>query len=313
MPVFLSALDLAQVATPATNPPSGRNLVYVKADGKVYTKNSAGTEALVGAVSDPLIVTELRTTKIDSNPPGTADVTMGTSLNANGHTFYGIPTPTNNDWAANKAYVDSVAAATPGAAVQIGAIAMWPTATPPANYLICDGSVLFTDDYQILSGILRPTYGGPDATHFYLPDLRSRVPMGAGSIGNPGGSEGQTTESLRPPRHDGRHTHTVADHSHAVGTLGTGGTGSAHTHTIDVNAVNTAPTTGASPKVTAVGGQGGGTSGTGVTSGGGTAHSHNVTGSPADGGAGSTSSASTAAGPVAYHPFLAVNFIIRAL
>src|SRR6478752_1754799 len=38
-----SGLDFPQMATPST-PSAGRSLVYVKSDGKIYTKNSAGAE-----------------------------------------------------------------------------------------------------------------------------------------------------------------------------------------------------------------------------------------------------------------------------
>jgi hypothetical protein len=53
-----------------------------------------------------LFTPEVRTAKIDSDPPGSADILMGTSINANGKTFYGFPTPVNDDWAATKQYVD---------------------------------------------------------------------------------------------------------------------------------------------------------------------------------------------------------------
>jgi phage-related tail fiber protein len=43
-----STLDIPQVATPTANPAASRQLLYVKADGKMYTKTSAGSEVLVG-------------------------------------------------------------------------------------------------------------------------------------------------------------------------------------------------------------------------------------------------------------------------
>ena len=44
---FNTALDIAHMATPA-NPVANRALLYVKTDGKVYAKDSAGAEALIG-------------------------------------------------------------------------------------------------------------------------------------------------------------------------------------------------------------------------------------------------------------------------
>lgn len=42
------AVRLDQKATPGTNPPSGKTLLYVKSDNKVYTLDSGGNEVLVG-------------------------------------------------------------------------------------------------------------------------------------------------------------------------------------------------------------------------------------------------------------------------
>ena len=46
-----SSLALTQIATPSGNPAAGSSLLYVKSDGKVYTKNSAGVEVLAGPLS----------------------------------------------------------------------------------------------------------------------------------------------------------------------------------------------------------------------------------------------------------------------
>jgi hypothetical protein len=56
-----------------------------------------------------LAAPEADVNKIDSNPPGTVDIVMGVSLNANNNTIYGVKTPTGSDWVATKAYVDGTA------------------------------------------------------------------------------------------------------------------------------------------------------------------------------------------------------------
>jgi hypothetical protein len=43
-----SALEMKQIATPGTSPPANNLLLYVKADGKVYSKDSTGVETMVG-------------------------------------------------------------------------------------------------------------------------------------------------------------------------------------------------------------------------------------------------------------------------
>lgn len=64
-------------------------------------------------------------------------------------------------------------------------------ATPDTGWLLCDGSSVLRIDYpdlfSALGGASSP-YGLPDGTHFNLPDLRGRVPVGedgaAGRLGS---------------------------------------------------------------------------------------------------------------------------------
>jgi microcystin-dependent protein len=72
---------------------------------------------------------------------------------------------------------------------------MWVTGTAPTGWLICDGTEQLISSYPTLSGVLGTTYGtqtngsgGAGTTHFRLPDLRGRVPMGAGQGRNVAGN-----------------------------------------------------------------------------------------------------------------------------
>jgi microcystin-dependent protein len=74
------------------------------------------------------------------------------------------------------------------ARVPVGAVNMWVTGTAPSGWLVCDGSEKSVADYPALSTVLSTTYGaltngsgGAGTTHFRLPDLRGRVPMGVGT------------------------------------------------------------------------------------------------------------------------------------
>ena len=51
VPAFPNAIDLPEIATPAT-PASGYGRVYFKSDGALYTKNDAGNEYLLGWTTD---------------------------------------------------------------------------------------------------------------------------------------------------------------------------------------------------------------------------------------------------------------------
>lgn len=59
-------LNLRQTATPKGTPANGGNLLYIKSDGKVYTKNSSGVEVQVGDVT--LTGTQTLTNKTLTTP-----------------------------------------------------------------------------------------------------------------------------------------------------------------------------------------------------------------------------------------------------
>lgn len=90
-----------------------------------------------------------------------------------------------------------------------GSIMAWGTNTPPANWLLADGSAVSRTVYSSLFAVIGTTYGAGDgSTTFTLPDLRGRVPVGKnaatfGTLGATGGAE---------------------THSHSNGSLAAGGT-----------------------------------------------------------------------------------------
>lgn len=143
----------------------------------------------------------------------------------------------------------------------IGAMKLWPVATAPEGYLICDGSTLNKVDYPVLYDVLGSDYQ-IDADTFRLPDMRGRVAIGAGSfdgtntftLNATGGNYNVTLAEANLPSHShsvsittseaGSHGHTassneVANHTHTGTTDGggkhnhggsTGGAGK-HSHT----------------------------------------------------------------------------------
>lgn len=64
----------------------------------------------------------------------------------------------------------------------VGSLIIWPTSTPPAGYLECDGSALSRTTYAALYAVLGTTYGkgaGTTAsTTFRVPDLRGEFIRG---------------------------------------------------------------------------------------------------------------------------------------
>ena len=63
-----------------------------------------------------------------------------------------------------------------------GVIQMFAGSTPPAGWLLCDGSAVSRTDYATLFAAIGTTWGvGDGSTTFNLPDLRGRAPIGAGA------------------------------------------------------------------------------------------------------------------------------------
>jgi microcystin-dependent protein len=80
-----------------------------------------------------------------------------------------------------------------------GSIMAWGTNTPPANWLIADGSAVSRSTFSSLFAVIGTQYGaGNGTTTFNLPDLRGRVPVGrnGGTFGTLAGTGGAETHSL---------------------------------------------------------------------------------------------------------------------
>jgi microcystin-dependent protein len=79
----------------------------------------------------------------------------------------------------------------------------------PRFSAFCDGQILSISSNTALFALLGTTYGGNGSTNFALPDLRGRVPMGAGSgpgltprtLGERGGTESITLTTNQLPSH----------------------------------------------------------------------------------------------------------------
>src|SRR4051812_48512572 len=85
------------------------------------------------------------------------------------------------------------------------------------GWLRCDGALLPVDDvYGVLFSLIGTAYGGDGVTAFALPDLRGRVPVGAGggpglppvALGEMGGAVGAVMRPSQLPAH--KHLGSVA-------------------------------------------------------------------------------------------------------
>ena len=62
----------------------------------------------------------------------------------------------------------------------LGEIRLVPFTFAPKGWAFCAGQLLPINQNQALFALLGTTYGGNGRTTFALPDLRGRVPVGAG-------------------------------------------------------------------------------------------------------------------------------------
>ncbi|WMN12613.1 tail fiber protein [Marivirga salinae] len=84
-----------------------------------------------------------------------------------------------------------------------------PTWTP-RNWFPCDGRLLPISQYTAFFSLIGTIYGGDGRTTFAIPDLRGRVPVGAGngpgltprSNGQKGGVQNVTLNTLEIPTHN---------------------------------------------------------------------------------------------------------------
>ena len=104
----------------------------------------------------------------------------------------------------------------PPPGVPAGSLFMFPGTNMPSGYLLCDGQSVLRADYPNLFAALGgtgSTWGLPDGTHFNVPDLRGRVPVGLGThadVNALGDNDGAAVGDRRPS-----HKHTVGDPTHA--------------------------------------------------------------------------------------------------
>lgn len=122
-----------------------------------------------------------------------------------------------------------------------GALQMYAGATAPSNWLLCDGAETAISGYAALYAVCSTTYGSltngsgvAGTTHFRLPDLRGRVPIGAGTgtgltartLGVPAGAETVTLSSAEIPAHTHPYTLDYSNTGTTGGSTGLPGTGS---------------------------------------------------------------------------------------
>lgn len=124
--------------------------------------------------------------------------------------------------AAGLAFGLALSAISPGTASAndcfLGEVRLFAGNFTPRNWAKAEGQLLSISQNTALFSILGTTYGGDGRTTFGLPDLRSRVPVGAGQ--GPGLSDRRLGESGGEERHE-LTVDEMPVHDHAVNVRGT--------------------------------------------------------------------------------------------
>jgi microcystin-dependent protein len=121
----------------------------------------------------------------------------------------------------------------------VGAIIQYGGATAPTGWLICDGTEKSITTYQTLYNILTATgsvfpygantngSGGAGSTHFRLPNLAGRIPVGIDAaqtefdvLGETGGAKSVTLTEAQSGLRSHSHGTTENNHSHVAGDFG---------------------------------------------------------------------------------------------
>ncbi len=106
-----------------------------------------------------------------------------------------------------------------------GSMQMYAGASAPTGWLLCDGTSYLRTTYPTLFTSISTTFGAVDGTHFSVPDMRGRAPMGVGSgTGIVTGGSALTARALSAWTGEETHTLTTPEmpaHTHTF--VGGGG------------------------------------------------------------------------------------------
>lgn len=187
----------------------------------------------------------------------------------------------------------------PQAQVIPGTITMWPTASAPAGYLLCNGGTFSSTTYPTLATLLGDTYGTHSGTTYYLPDFRGRSPLGVGTASPavPGG----TAHTLAQKGGEETHAMTLAENGPHTHTGTTGGHSVDHSHTYSTGYSEFGGAPNWTFGNTASGARNFNVEGAWGTAGASNDHTHSFT----------TASSGSGTGHNTMHPYLGINFIIK--
>ena len=187
------------------------------------------------------ITTTLATVTVAKGGTGLTTLTANNVILGNGTSTPSFVAPgTSGNLLTSNGTTWQSAAPAASSSLPTGALMPYAGASAPTGYLLCDGSSVSSSTYLALHAVISNTYGGSAYTgaaglNFTLPDLRGRLPMGAGSgVGLNASGTGAPSGTAQTARTRGQwlgeETHLLttaelASHTHA-NTVGSSAGGS---------------------------------------------------------------------------------------
>ncbi len=184
-----------------------------------YVKSTSFASKDALPAGNPLKI--VKGTEIDTEFNNIA-VAVATKADLLNPVFTGIATAATAATGTSTTQLATTAFATAAISPFTGSMLMWPTATPPAGFLLCNGQTASRATYAALFAIVGTLFGAGDgSTTFTLPNYTNRMPIGAGSLyvaNSLGGSKDATL-----PSHN--HTGTTDAAGGATGSVSGGNPG----------------------------------------------------------------------------------------
>jgi len=143
-----------------------------------YVKATAFASKDTLPTGNPLKI--VKGTEIDTEFNNIA-IAVATKADLLSPVFTGTPTAPTAAYGLSSTQLATTAFATAAGPVT-GSMLMWPTATAPTGFLLCNGQTASRATYAALFAIVGVLFGAGDgSTTFTLPDYRDRMPIGAGT------------------------------------------------------------------------------------------------------------------------------------
>lgn len=154
------------------------------ADGKMWIGNAAGTANVL--ISSLAFSDHTGTLGVASGGTGATTLTANNVILGNGTSSptFVAPGASGNLLTSNGTTWQSTAPT--AAAIPTGSLFPYAGSAAPTGYLLCQGQSVSSTNYLALHAVISNTYGGSAYTgasglNFNLPDLRGRLPLGAGT------------------------------------------------------------------------------------------------------------------------------------